>query len=360
MSAAPVPPAGRDVAIVAVAQTPVYEAYEDSEASLVMRCVNDLLETAGLDRREIGFTIAGSCDYLAGAPFAFVMNLDGVGAWPPVYESHVEMDGAWAFHEAWLRLQCGDIDTALVIGSGRSSPGRPREVFALQTDPYTMAPLGLDPVSMAGLQARALLDAGKATEQDFAEVAARAARAGAGTGAGAGAGTGAAGLLEAPYWSEPLRRHDVAAPADGAAALILAAGDRARRLTGSPVWVRGVDQRIESHHLGLRDLTDSPSARLAAEGAGAHDGPLDVAELMVTHSPEELVLRAALGLDGATAVNPSGGPLGAGHPAMATGLVRVIEVARRIAAGEAGRGLAHASSGPCLQHNLVAVLEGER
>jgi acetyl-CoA acetyltransferase len=89
-------------------------------------------------------------------------------------------------------------------------------------------------------------------------------------------------------------------------------------------------------------------------------GPLDVAELMVTHSPEELVLRAALGLDGATAVNPSGGPLGAGHPAMATGLVRVIEVARRIAAGEAGRGLAHASSGPCLQHNLVAVLEGER
>jgi hypothetical protein len=43
---------------------------------------------------------------------------------------------------------------------------------------------------------------------------------------------------------------------------------------------------------------------------------------------------------------------------MATGLVRVIEVADRIAAGSAGRGVAHASSGACLQQNLVCVLEG--
>ena len=51
-----------------------------------------------------------------------------------------------------------------VSGSGKSSPGRPREIFPLQTDPYYHAPLGLDPVSMAGLQAQALVDAGKATE----------------------------------------------------------------------------------------------------------------------------------------------------------------------------------------------------
>jgi hypothetical protein len=43
---------------------------------------------------------------------------------------------------------------------------------------------------------------------------------------------------------------------------------------------------------------------------------------------------------------------------MATGLIRVIEVARRIMGGEAGRGIAHAASGPCLQQNLVCVLEG--
>ena len=43
---------------------------------------------------------------------------------------------------------------------------------------------------------------------------------------------------------------------------------------------------------------------------------------------------------------------------MATGLTRVIEVATRIAAGDAGRGVAHAASGAALQQNLLAVLEG--
>jgi hypothetical protein len=44
---------------------------------------------------------------------------------------------------------------------------------------------------------------------------------------------------------------------------------------------------------------------------------------------------------------------------MAGGLIRIGEVAQRIWSGDAGRGLAHASQGPCLQQNLVCVLEGE-
>ncbi|TML64761.1 MAG: lipid-transfer protein, partial [Actinobacteria bacterium] len=44
---------------------------------------------------------------------------------------------------------------------------------------------------------------------------------------------------------------------------------------------------------------------------------------------------------------------------MAAGLTRVGEAARRVIDGRAGRALAHATSGPCLQQNLVCVLEGE-
>ena len=44
---------------------------------------------------------------------------------------------------------------------------------------------------------------------------------------------------------------------------------------------------------------------------------------------------------------------------MATGLTRVVEVARRIRHGEAGRGLGHAASGPALQQNLLCILEGD-
>ncbi len=348
----------RDVAIVAVSQTPAYEAFAGPEPVLIMRCVNDLLSRTGLERHDIDFTLAGSCDYLSGAPFAFVMNIDGVGAWPPVYESHVEMDGAWALFEAWLRLQLGDIDVALVIGSGRSSPGNNREIFALQGDPYLTAPLGLDPASLAGIQARALLDAKIAEEADFAAVVERSWKAASDNPNALVRRSGSVDeLLSQPYYAAPLRAHDVAPVADGAAALLLVAGDRARELCERPVWIQGIEHRIESHHPGFRDLTDSPSSRTAAATAGA-DGAIDVAELMVTHSHEEVIMRRALGLSDATVVNPSGGPLG-GHPVMATGLVRVIEVAGRIADGSARRGLAHASSGACLQQNLICVLQGD-
>ena len=58
----------RDVAIVATSQTPSYRLFNDSEPKLIMRCVNDILERTGLDRSELQFTIAGSCDYLSGMP----------------------------------------------------------------------------------------------------------------------------------------------------------------------------------------------------------------------------------------------------------------------------------------------------
>jgi hypothetical protein len=44
---------------------------------------------------------------------------------------------------------------------------------------------------------------------------------------------------------------------------------------------------------------------------------------------------------------------------MAAGLIRFAEAADRLLAGGADRAVAHSASGPCLQQNLVAVLEGE-
>lgn len=352
-------PGENDIAIVALSQTPSYEAFPDSEPAMIMPTINDVIDQAGIDRHDIDFTIAGSCDYLSGQPFAFVMNIDAVGAWPPVYESHVEMDGAWALFEGFVRLRCGDLDTALVSGSGKSSPGQPRVVMSLQTDPYVMAPLGLDHVSLAGLQARALLDSGKATERDMADVVVRSRAAGAANPyAQVTQEISVEDYLAQPYFNDPLRPADIAPVSDGAAAVILARGPRARELCENPVWIRAIDHRIESHHPGLRDLTTSQSAALAAGRVGLHDGPVDVAELCTAFSHEELILREALGLDGSTEVNPSGGPL-CGNPTMAVGLTRVIELARAIQRGDARRGVAHATSGPALQQNLLVVLEGD-
>ena len=47
------------------------------------------------------------------------------------------------------------------------------------------------------------------------------------------------------------------------------------------------------------------------------------------------------------------------NPIMAAGLIRLGEAATRITRGDGDRAVAHATSGPCLQQNLVCVLEGE-
>jgi acetyl-CoA acetyltransferase len=358
----------RDVAVVAFAQTPMVRRVEDAnEVELVMPVVTEVLGTTGLEIADVGFTCSGSTDYLIGVPFSFVGALDAVGAWPPIEESHVEMDGAWALYEAWVRLQLGDIDTALVYCFGKSSPSTSlSELLALQLDPYVMAPLWPDALSLAALQARAGLDAAVFTEAEMAAVAARSRRdAVSNPHAQVKGSPSAEALLEEPYLVAPLRRHDCPPITDGSAAVVLAAGDAARRLARRPAWIRGIDHRIETHSLGARNLSSSPSTVAAARKAGVFGNGsattaegIDVAELHAPFTHQELILRACLGLGDDVVVNPSGGALAA-NAIMVAGLVRIGEAASRISSGEADRALAHATSGPCLQQNLVCVMERE-
>jgi acetyl-CoA acetyltransferase len=350
----------REVAVVAFAQS--HHARREqrrNEVEMVMPVLHQVKEELGIDQSHIDFTCSGSTDYLAGTAFSFVTTLDGVGASPPISESHVEMDGAWALYEAWVKIQTGAADTALVYGYGKSSPGSLRDVLSRQLDPYYQAPLWPDSLALAALQARACLDAGVTTVQEMAAIAARSRRAAAANPHAQLRGSAAPEVLLAePEIAAPLRRHDCPPVSDGAAAVVLAAGDRARELCDRPAWIRGIDHRIEAHALGVRDLAVSPSTATAGRGAGLAAAPVEVAELHTPFTHQEVLVRRALALGDGVAVNPSGGPLAA-NPLIAAGLVRIGEAAVRIGRGEADRALAHATSGPCLQQNLVCVLEGE-
>jgi len=349
----------RDVAVVSFSQAPnVRRENRRNEVEMLIPVVKEAIEKSGVPKKEIGFTCSGSSDYLAGQSFSFVMAVDSLGAWPPIAESHVEMDGAWALYESWLKIQCGEADSALVFCFGRSSPGRLRETLTLQQDPYTLAPLGADPVVLAALQARALLEGSDHTERELAEIVARSRRDARDNEFAQLAGDFEVDeLMAEPYFVSPLRMHDCPPISDGAAAIVLAADDLARRTCEKPAWIRGIDHRIESHYPGVRDLTRSPSTRLAGQKAGAGDAPLDGAELHAPFSHQELILRDALDLAADLPVNRSGGALAA-NSIMVAGLTRIGEAANQIWRGEAERILAHATSGPCLQQNLVCVLEG--
>lgn len=347
----------RDVAIVSFAQAPNVRREPDrNEVEMLMPVVAEALEASGIPRKEIGFTCSGSCDYIAGQPFAFVSGIDAVGPWPPINESHVEMDGAWALYEAWVKLQLGEVDSALVYAFGKSSMGDIAEVMTMQLDPYTLAPLWPDAVSMAALQARVALDAGVVTERKMAEAAARSRRdAKDNPFAQLRGDFEVEKLLAEPYLVSPLRRHDCPPISDGVAVMVLAAGDLARRVCRRPAWIRGMDHRIEPQQPGARDLARSRSTEIAAEKLGARGGRFDLVELHAPFSHQEWILRRALDLPEDAVVNPSGGALAA-NAMMVAGLIRFGEAAKRIHAG-ASRALAHATSGPCLQQNLLGVLE---
>jgi acetyl-CoA acetyltransferase len=344
----------RNVAVVSFAQAPnVRETRGTTNGvEMLVPIIREALGKANLAKQDVGFWCSGSSDYLAGRAFSFIAAVDAIGAFPPINESHVEADAAWALYEAWVKIRTGEVATALVYGFGKSSAGQLRRVLAMQLDPYTVGPLWPDAVSVAGLQARLGLDRGLWSERDMALVAARAR--GRNPHAQVHEDVTADELMTRPYVADPLRGHDCAPVTDGAAVVVLAAADRARDLCDRPAWITGIEHRVESGHLGARDLTTSPSTVAAAKAAGADGATL--AELHAPFTHQEILLRQALGLGDEVVVNPSGGPL-VGNPMFAAGLVRIGEAATRLRPGE--RAIAHATSGPVLQQNLVCVLAAD-
>ena len=185
----------RPVAIVASASFETPSEQARNEVEMLLPLIEKVRADVGIEQSDIGFTVSGSSDYLQGFPFAFVGALDAVGPWPPIRESHLEMDGAFALAEAIAVLQDEHIDTALVYAFARPSRGELDRTLALQLDPYTVAPLNPDARGLAGLQAQAMRDSGR-----YADVP------------------------EVPPTYV----------ADGATAVILAVGDRTRQLTANP------------------------------------------------------------------------------------------------------------------------------
>ena len=349
----------REIAILGYQQSDCKaDAGATNEVEIIMPVLRRLYEQVGINNaQDVDFVCSGSCDYLQGAAFAFVLGVDALGAVPPIKESHVEMDAAWALYESILKIRMGHADSALIYGFGKSSPGELPIVLSQQLDPYYLAPQWVDTISLAALQARLLLDQGLVTERDMAEVVARSRRnAMSNPHAQLRGDVSADDILAEDTYLSPLRRSDCCPVSDGASAVVIATVEKARQWGLPYAVISGIDHCIETHNLGMRDLTDSASTRKAAKNAGVFGARVDVAELYAPFSHQEIILSRALELGADTSVNPSGGVL-AGNLMMASGLSRIGEVFNRIVAGEAERGVAHATSGPCLQHNLVTVLE---
>lgn len=172
---------------------------------------------------------------------------------------------------------------------------------------------------------------------------------------------------------------------DGAAALVIASAEVARKQKTQPVRVAASEVTSGIYTNGYRDMTwaelTARGAKHAYEMAGVGPKDIDVAEIHDAFTIAELMYYEAFGfcergeaygllssgatsLGGNIVVNPSGGLLSRGHPVGATGAAQVVEIVRQLE-GRAGKhqvdgakvGLAHATGGGIagLDHGACSI-----
>jgi acetyl-CoA C-acetyltransferase len=369
----------RDIAIVAQAMV-LSDSTTKSRERTLFDLVKGLYDGLGITRHDIGTFVLNSNDFEVGHTIANVFEDSPVGAYLKD-ETHVDSDGLWAAQYATMRMLSGNYDTALLVGdSFGATTFRPYLAMDYQLNPTYDRQLGvLNELSTAALQARAYMEKYGVDEDAFNEIAARMLRDAAKNpdAMRSRADATAGDVLASDYLYEPLRELACYPFTDGACAMVLAAGDRARELTDKPVWIKGLGNSIDSYYIGERDLATSPSTKTAADSAyklaGIKPSEVDVAEVSAKFAHQEPIICEGLGLsaEGAggkvdgVAVSPSGGGLG-GYLFTANGLVRIAECVKQLR-GEAGKAqvpgakiaLAHGQDGFCMQHNAVLVMSTE-
>jgi len=160
-------------------------------------------------------------------------------------------------------------------------------------------------------------------------------------------------VLKSRPVSAPLKLFDCCANADGAACLIIANAEKAKKLTDRPVWVAGLGLASSPMSLAGRkgpltsfDVTKN-AAKAAYQMAGVGPNEVDVAEVHDSFSITEILNYEDLGfakpgsgtrllekgeteLGGKIPVNIDGGLISKGHPVGATGASQLFALTKQL------------------------------
>ncbi len=377
------------VAIVGVGQTKVEaNRVKDRFEDLVYEATTKALADAGMTIDQIDNVTTISNDFWDGRTISSMAINDACGSYDKNI-STAEGDGTFGAVYGLMRTLAGTFDTTLIVAHHKGSESVMRLITNAMFDPIFERSMGIDAIGSAALQAASYMRKYGITEEQCAMVAVKNhANAKKNPYAQLPLDLSIGDVMASEMLSDPIKKLDCCPIGDGAAAIILATGERAKKITNKPVWVKGVGYCCDSYHLGYRDLTECNSLLAAAKKAYAMAGitdprkQIDVVELHDAFTYQELFWLEGLGLcgrgeggklteSGATAlggelpVSASGGCLSS-NPILVAGLVRLIECALQLR-GDAGEhqvdgaktALAHGVNGPAGQSHCCWVLGGE-
>ncbi len=382
----------REVAIAGAGMIRFGELFDQGIKEMLPGALSAALSSVdkGMERGELQAAWFGQLQTADGFPSGVLADSCGLLDIPITRVENQCATGNDAVRNAALAIGSGMVDVALVIGADKTRETSVRSTFwdwmGLSRDKGWDFPLGLIAPANFALHVTRYMHEHDVAPEHLAMVAVKNHH---------NAVTNPYAhmrfeitvdqVLSAPRVVGPFGLLDCTPQSDGAAAVILVAGDVVSRYTDRPVWVRGFGLGLDRvMHAHKPDMTTFPAtvkaARRAYEMAGIGPGDIDVAEVHDCFTGVELMSYEDLGfcdrgeakkliesgdttLEGRLPVNPSGGLKAKGHPPGATGVAQCVELFEQLRGHAANQvdgarwGLAHNIGGPTAV-SAVTILEG--
>ncbi len=382
----------RRVAIIGAGMSLFMRRALDTGKELSYYAASQALQAAGVGLKDIqAVVMATAPDAFDGVHMKGEWLLDGAGGvGKPYLRAYVGGgSGVFSVISGWMMVASGLFDLVLVVAEEKMSSCQPHPQGAFLTifDQIIERPLGPNLLWIFSLEQQRYMAAYGIRNEDIALVSVKNKHnALAHPAAQVAAQLTVADVLDSDVVAWPVHRLMVSPVSDGAAAVVLASEQAARRLSDRPIWVQGVGWCLDTSYWGNRDLAYpryvEKAARMAYEMAGVTEPrkeihvaePYDPFAYKELHhleglqladkgkAPEDLA-RGRFDRTGELPSCPSGGLMGVGNPIAAAGLMKICELfwqlrqeagARQVP-GNPERGVAQAW-GDLMQIGTVAVL----
>ncbi len=355
----------REVAVIGVGMIKWGELWEKSIRDLCAEAALNCLNDAGVDKIDAITVGTMSSGLFVGQEHLAAMVADYLGnkhAGAVRVESACA-SGGQAVKTAFLEVASGMSDFVLAIGVEKMTDvGGEEATYALATaaDQEWEVFHGVTFPGLYAMMARLHMERYGTTREQLAQVAVKNHHNGSlNPNAQFPFEVSLEQVMSSTMVADPLRLLDCSPITDGAAAVLLAPVEEAKKLGKNPlVVISGIGSATDSIALAQRkDLLKLEAVRLSIERAlkmaNRKIEDVNFAEVHDCFTIAELMIMEAMGLvkegesgkaveDGMTAldgkfpINPSGGLKSKGHPVGATGVAQVCEVVTQLR-GEAGK-----------------------
>ncbi len=354
----------RRVAVIGVGQTKFDEHWEKSLRHLATEAGALALSDAGISGSQIEALYIGnmSAGRFIGQEHLAALASDQAGL-NPIPATRVEAacaSGALAFRNACFSVMSGQHDIVMAAGAEKMTDLKgPDAISTLMGagDQEWESSIGLTFAGLYALMARAHMHRYGTTQEQLAMVSVNNHKNGAlNPLAQFPYEITVEQVLKSPMIADPLRLLDCSPITDGAAAVIIASEEVAKKFE-NPIWLAGTGQASDT--LALHDrktLIEVNATKVAAkhayEQAGLTPDKIDLAEVHDCFSINEILAIEDLGFcekgkggrfveegkiarDGEKPINPTGGLKSIGHPVGATGIRQIADIVKQLR-GEAG------------------------